>query len=133
MDLLAWRDALNVTLDCTEENVFTRIEMGQATTFFARKPLGPPLLFSSADTRFGSSIVHIRYNWAMATLCASVLRHSNEMVCVEWLRQIIAICQESWLSVADVGDTLLGAIPDFVPEDPTREVRLKLTVKLKLR
>jgi hypothetical protein len=59
----------------------------------------------------------------MATLCTSALQRPSELLNVDWHRQIMAVCQESWLSIADVGDTLLSADPDFVPEDPTRKSR----------
>lgn len=36
MDLLSWRQSINSALECTEENAFTRIEMGQLTSLFAR-------------------------------------------------------------------------------------------------
>jgi hypothetical protein len=49
MDLLSWRQSINPALECTEENAFTRIEMGQLTSFFARE-FEPELPFTTLPT-----------------------------------------------------------------------------------
>jgi hypothetical protein len=50
MDLLAWRESLHAALECTEENVFTRIEMGQSTAFYACTSCGIPEATWFADS-----------------------------------------------------------------------------------
>lgn len=128
MDLLSWRQSINPALECTEENAFTRIEMGQLTTFFAReselelgttRPITP--LY---ETNPITLAVHLRFHWAMGTLCGVVLRQpldmSNSALSV-WQQQTMLTYQQSWNAISDAAAVILDVEPDFVPEDPICE------------
>jgi len=122
LDLLSWRQSINSALECTEENAFTRIEMGQLTSFFARESgleSGPQSHRSSLNPIICA--VHLRFHWAMGTLCGVVLQQPLDMSnspLGAWQQQTMLTYQESWNAISDVVAVILDVEPDFVPEDP---------------
>lgn len=122
-DLLAWRTGLDDALQFTEENVYTRIEMGQLTALFARE-LSAGLLHSTRRLTTSFGTVHVRYTWALGTLLDTARQRYNPRYAVEagvWASEIARLSREAWCGISNAVKEILKVVPDFVPGDPMRE------------
>ncbi|KAJ9095154.1 hypothetical protein QFC20_006723 [Naganishia adeliensis] len=120
-DLVAWRTGLNEALEFTEENVYTRIEMGQLTALFAGESAINPDLAQCSVAEYMNDTVHVRYNWAMGTLVNTALQRYDHRYVSEagsWPGDMARISRDAWYSMSEAAMAIVNVVPDFVPEDP---------------
>lgn len=115
---------LNDALEVTEENVYTRIEMGQLTALFARELAVRMTSSEFVAYRFIYGIVHVRYTWALGTLLHTALQRYDPRYVVDagaWASDITRLAREGWCGISKMGKEIHKVVPDFVPEDPMCE------------